>query len=103
MNLAETSIFEGRKVNVHNLNILPIFTKEWFDRVQSFVQQDNKEYSIYKLTPEHTNIKDILDKHDAYVFVLHVDNKIFIRDVGGAFPVTVEFLKYMELVQIIES
>lgn len=103
INVTETSDFEGRKINVHNLNILPIFTKTSFDRVESFVKQDHEKYLIYKLIPEHTNVKDILDCHDGYVFVAHKDDKIFIRDIGGAFPVTPDLLKFMELVPSTES
>ena len=99
INLTETSNFEGIRINVHNLNILPIFTKKWFDRIESFVKQDNKRYSIYKLIPEYTKIKDVLNCHDAYVFMTHKNNKIFIHDIGGVFPITPDLLKFIELVR----
>lgn len=98
INVTETSDFEGKKINVHNLNILPIFTKTWFARVESFVKEEHEEYSIFKLIPEYTNAKDMLENHDAYVFVAHKDDKIFIRDIGGSFPITHDLLKFMELV-----
>jgi hypothetical protein len=98
INLIEKSDFEGKNIIVNNLNILPIFTKKWFDRVECFVKEDGQSYSIFKLIPYNTNFKDILNDNDAYVFVIYQDNKIFIRDIGGIFTVTPDFLRYLELV-----
>ena len=99
IHVTKTSNIEGLKITIHNLNILPIFTKKWFEKVESFVKQDHEEYSIYKLIPEHTNVKDELKHSGAYVFVTQKDNKIFIRDIGGEFPITPNFLKFMKLVE----
>ena len=98
INVTEESDFEGKKISVNNLNVLPIFTKKWFERIETFVKEDNESYAIYKLIPENTNFQGVLNIHDAYLFIIHKDNKVFVRDIGGLFPVTPNFLSFIELV-----
>jgi hypothetical protein len=96
INVAEESDFEGKKIIINNLNVLPIFTKNWFDRIESFVKQDFEKYSVFKLLPEHTNCKDVLEQHDAYVFIVQGDNKTYLYDIGGVFPVNADFVNFLE-------
>ncbi len=93
--LPTTCPYEGTPVICMGYKCLPIYTSVWLERIQGFLAQDHKEGRLYQLKPELTDSAPVLESFSGYLFVIkraRQGHHVWIRDMGGVFPVNADFL-----------
>jgi hypothetical protein len=65
-------------------------TKPFFslEQVKEYTTKVNNDCQIFKIKPEKTDIKDILDLHSAYLIILKEDNRFRAYDNDGSFIIS---------------